>query len=118
MTLYVRVGNRTLTNAEIASLSAKQIEQIKIDAEKANKKRLENIQRSMGINPQAVTLDVTPAAVAARNAAIKVEEARIAAVPPAEPAQVQPEAPVEEAPPAPEGKKEAAKGKKAKAATA
>lgn len=80
MGLYVRVGNRTFTGEEAKLLSAKQIEQIKIDAEKANQKRLENMRNSLGIkNPQAVTLDVTPAGVAARKAAIAAEEAKIAA---------------------------------------
>jgi len=79
MTLYVRVGNRTLTGEEASHLTPKEILEIKTDAEKANQKRLENMRNSLGIkNPQAVTLDVTPAGVAARKAAIEAEEARIA----------------------------------------
>jgi hypothetical protein len=79
MTLYVRVGNRTFTGEEAAILSKKQIEKIKIDAEAANQKRLENMRNSLGIkNPQKMTIDVTPAGIAARKAAIAAEETKIA----------------------------------------
>jgi hypothetical protein len=80
MALYVRVGNRTFTGDEAANLSKKQIEKIKIDAEAANQKRLENTRNSLGIkNPQKMTIDVTPKAVVARQAAIAAEEAKLAA---------------------------------------
>jgi len=79
MALYVRVGNRTFTGDEAASLSQKQIEKIKTDAEAANQKRLENMRNSFGIkNPQKMTIDVTPAGIAARKAAIAAEEAKLA----------------------------------------
>lgn len=79
MGLYVRVGNRTFSGAEAASLTQKQIDKIKIDAEAANQKRLENMRNSLGIkNPQKMTIDVTPSGVAARKAAIAAEEAKLA----------------------------------------
>jgi hypothetical protein len=80
MALYVRVGNRTFTGEEAASLTQKQINKIKIDAESANQKRLENMRNSLGIkNPQKMTIDVTPKGIAARKAAIEAEEAKLAA---------------------------------------
>lgn len=100
-TLYVRVGNRTLPAEEAARLSPKEVSQAKAEAEEANRKRLENMQKALGLNlPKGaanVTLDVTPAGIAARKAAIAAEEAKIAeeakaaepapAQPPAEPAK-------------------------------
>jgi len=79
MANYVRVGNRTMTEAERASLTPKQVQEIKIQAEKANQKRLENIQATLGQSPQKMTIDVTPKGVATRKAAIAAEEAKIAA---------------------------------------
>jgi hypothetical protein len=79
MTLYIRVGNRTLTGEEAKRLTPDQIEKIKTDADKANQKRLENMRKGLGLEPQRITLDVTPKAVAARKAAIAVEEAKLAA---------------------------------------
>lgn len=77
---YFRIGNRTLTQDEMTRLRPADIEKIKQDSELANEKRLENIRKSLGVKtPQAVTLDVTPAGIAARNAAIAAEEAKIAA---------------------------------------
>ena len=77
---YVRIGNRTLLAQDVKSLSQKQIEEIKADGERANQKRLENLRASMGIKLDApLTLDVTPAGIAARKAAIAVEEAKLAA---------------------------------------
>jgi hypothetical protein len=79
MTKYFRVGNRTFTEHELQFMTPKKIEEVKADGELANQKRLENIRKGLGMEPQKVTLDVTPAGVATRNAAIAVEEARIAA---------------------------------------
>lgn len=94
MGLYVRVGNRTFTGAEAASLTQKQIDKIKIDAEAANQKRLENMRNSLGIkNPQKMTIDVTPKGVAARKVAIADEEAKIAAEAAAITKEIGPEAP-------------------------
>lgn len=108
-TLYVRVGNRTMTSQEAHRLSPAQLKQAEIDAEKAKQKRLDNIARALGQAPKSITLDVTPAAVAARKAAIAAEEAKLAAE--SAPADV----PQTSATPAePEVKK--SKGKKATAA--
>ncbi len=79
MTDYFRVGNRTLTASEMGFMTPKQIEEIKTQAEVAKQKRLENLRKGLGVEPQKITLDVTPAGVAARKAAIAAEEARIAA---------------------------------------
>lgn len=79
MTDYFRVGNRTFTAVELGFMKPAEIEKIKIDGEEANKKRLENMRKGLGMEPQKVTLDVTPAGIAARREAIAVEEARIAA---------------------------------------
>jgi len=77
---YVRIGNRSFPVEEAQNLSQKQIEEIKTDAEKANQKRLENMRKGLGLEPNApITLDVTPAGVAARHKAIAAEEAKIAA---------------------------------------
>jgi len=116
MALYVRVGNRTFTGEEAASLSQKQIEKIKIDAEAANQKRLENMRNSLGIkNPQKMTIDVTPAGVAARKAAIAAEEAKLAAEAQAVTEEIGPEASsfVAEAEAPVEDVKKSSKGKKA-----
>ena len=79
MTKYFRVGNTTMTEREILFTSPEKLEQIRIDAEKANQKRLENIRKSLGIKgPVNLTLDVTPKGIAARKAAIEAEEAKIA----------------------------------------
>jgi len=68
-----------MTAQEALLLTPAQVKQAEADAEKANQKRLENIRNSMGVKaPQNITLDVTPAGVAARTAAIKAEEAKIA----------------------------------------
>jgi hypothetical protein len=75
---YVRVGNRTFTMAERALLTPKQITEIKAQADRAHLKRLENMRLAAGgTNPQAMTLDVTPAGIAKRAAAIAAEEAKI-----------------------------------------
>lgn len=79
MTKYFRVGNRSLTEHEMKFMTAEKLEQIKKDGELANQKRLENMRKGLGLEPQKVTLDVTPTGIAARNAAIKAEEDRIAA---------------------------------------
>lgn len=79
MTDYYRVGNRTLTATELGIMTPKQVEEIKIDAERANQKRLENTRRGLGMEPQKITLNVTPEAVAARNEAIVAEEVKIEA---------------------------------------
>jgi hypothetical protein len=79
MAEYVRIGNRTFTSEQVKSLTPKQVAEIKVQAEKANQKRLDNMRQSMGLEPQKVTLDVTPRGIAARKAAIDAEEARIAA---------------------------------------
>jgi len=76
---YVRIGNRSFPVEEARGLSQKQIEEIMIDAERANQKRLENMRAGLGLEPQKMTIDVTPSGVAARNKAIAAEEARIAA---------------------------------------
>jgi len=68
-----------MTAQEALLLTPAQVKQAEADAEKANQKRLENIRNSMGVKaPQNITLDVTPAGVAARTEAIKAEEAKIA----------------------------------------
>jgi len=118
MALYVRVGNRTFTGEEAASLSKAQINKIKIDAEAANQKRLENMRNSLGIkNPQKMTIDVTPAGVAARKAAIAAEEAKLAAEAQAVTEEIGSEAPSfiaeAEAPVEDVKKSSKAKGKKA-----
>ena len=80
MTNYTRVGNRTFTQHEFQSMSPGQIEQIRADGELVNQKRLDNLRKSFGIQPNApITLNVTPAGVAARKIAIAAEEAKIAA---------------------------------------
>lgn len=79
MANYRRIGNRTLTSTELQNLTAAQINKIKEDGERANQLRLENMRKGLGIEPQKVTLDVTPAGIAARKEAIAAEEARIAA---------------------------------------
>lgn len=79
MTNYRRVGNRTFRERDLKFMTPQQIEKIKTDGEKANERRLENMRRGLGIKPEAITLDVTPAGIAKRQAAIKAEEARIAA---------------------------------------
>ncbi len=79
MTYYRRVGNRSLTQKDMQFMKPSQLEKIKADGEIANQKRLENMRKGLGLEPQKVTLDVTPAGVAARKAAIAAEEARIAA---------------------------------------
>ena len=79
MANYFRVGNRTFTGSELGLLSKADIEKVKADGVAANEKRLENMRKGLGMEPQKVTLDVTPAAVAARKAAIEAEEAKIAA---------------------------------------
>lgn len=79
MTDYVRVGNRTLTADEMRFTTPKQIKEYEEQAEKANQKRLDNMRKSLGMDPKKVTLDVTPKGVAARKVAIAVEEAKIAA---------------------------------------
>lgn len=77
---YVRIGNRSFQAEEAKNLSQKQIEEIMTDAERANQKRLENMRKGLGLEPNApITLDVTPMGVAARNKAIAAEEAKIAA---------------------------------------
>ncbi len=77
---YFRVGNQTVTFEELKTLRPQDIKKIEDDAEIANEKRLENIRQGLGIKqPQNITLDVTPAGIAARKAAIEAEEARIAA---------------------------------------
>jgi len=68
-----------MTRNEMQYMTPQRIQQIKIEGEVANQKRLERIRQGLGIEPQKVTLDVTPAGVAARKAAIAAEEARIAA---------------------------------------
>jgi len=68
-----------MTEPEMRFITAEKISQIKAEGELANQKRLENIRKGLGMEPQKVTLDVTPAGVAARKAAIEAEEARIAA---------------------------------------
>lgn len=77
---YFRVGNQTVTFEELKTLRPQDIQKIEEDAERANEKRLENIRQGLGIKqPQNITLDVTPAGIAARKVAIEAEEARIAA---------------------------------------
>lgn len=79
MANYFRVGNRTLTESEMKFMTQQQLEQLRIDGEIANQARLERIRAGFGMEPKKITLDVTPAGVAARKAAIEAEEARIAA---------------------------------------
>jgi hypothetical protein len=68
-----------MTVQERQLLSPAQIEKIKEDAKRADQKRLENMRKGLGLEPQRLTLDVTPKGVAARKAAIAAEEAKIAA---------------------------------------
>jgi hypothetical protein len=79
--LYVRVGNRTLKNQEYSRLTQEQKQKFVKEGEEANKRRIERMQKALGFDPtkQNILLDVTPAGVAKRNAAIKAEEAKIAA---------------------------------------
>lgn len=116
MTDYFRVGNRTLTAIEMGVMKPAEIEKIKVDGDLANQKRLENIRKGLGVEPQKMTLDVTPTAVATRNEAIAVEEARIAAETKTIEKDLGPEAPAAlaegEAPVAQETRR-TAKGKKA-----
>lgn len=79
MANYFRVGNRTLTETEMKTLSQQQLKQLEIEGERANQARLERIRAGLGLEPKKITLDVTPAGVAARKAAIEAEEAKIAA---------------------------------------
>lgn len=103
-TLYVRVGNRTMPYEQAKVLSSKQVKEIEESAKKANEKRLENMRRGLGLEPQKVTLDVTPKAVAARKAAIAAEEAKIAAEAEAGSSEQTQTQPVDEKPKASEGK--------------
>lgn len=77
MTDYVRIGNRSFQTDEVTRLTPKQIEQIKVDGERANQKRLENMRAGLGLEPQKMMIDVTPAGIAARKASIAAEEAKI-----------------------------------------
>lgn len=79
MGYYMRVGNRTVTRQEMQFMKPAQIEEIKAQGEAANQKRLENMRKGLGLEPKKLTLDVTPAGVAARKSAIEAEEAKIAA---------------------------------------
>lgn len=77
---YARVGNRTLKNEELRNLNEKDKQKLIAEGKAAEQKRLENMRKAFGMEqPQKVTLDVTPAGVAKRQAAIKAEEAKIAA---------------------------------------
>jgi len=77
---YVRVGNRTFKNEAYKRLTEKEKQTIVKQGQDADKKRLENMRKGLGLEPQqGITLDVTPAGVAKRNEAIKAEEAKIAA---------------------------------------
>jgi len=116
MSYYVRVGNRTMTVAERAGLSPKQVQEIKEQGERANQKRLENLRACGEIMPQKMTLDVTPKGVATRKAAIAAEEAKIAAETQAISEEIGPETPAfaGEAEAPVEVKKSKAEKKKAK----
>ena len=76
---YVRVGNRTMTASERANLTPQQVQEYKLQGERANQLRLDNMRLSGEVMPQKMTIDVTPKGVATRKAAIEVEEAKIAA---------------------------------------
>jgi len=116
MANYVRVGNRTMTEAERASLSPKQIQEYKLQGERANQLRLDNMRLSGELMPQKMTLDVTPQGVAKRSAAIAAEEAKIAAETKAISEELGPETPAftAESEPPVEVKKSKAEKKKAK----
>lgn len=79
MAKYFRIGNRTVSESEMRFLSHAQIEQIKAEGELATQKRLENMRKGLGLEPQKVDIDVTPEGIAARNVAIKNEEDKIKA---------------------------------------
>lgn len=75
---YFRVGNRTFTQDEIKNITPSQLKVIEEAAKVANDKRLENMRKGLGLEPQKMTIDVTPQGVAKRLAAIKAEEEKIA----------------------------------------
>jgi hypothetical protein len=117
MANYIRIGNRTFQEEEARHLTPKQIEEIKADGARANQKRFENMRQSLGMQPNApITLNVTPAGIAARKIAIAAEEAKIAAETQTITDELGPETPsfVAEA----EAPKEVKKSKKAPAAIA
>ena len=79
MAQYVRIGNRTITTEERARLTPEQVQGMKDDGERANQKRLANMRQGLGLEPQRMTIDVTPKGIAARKAAIAAEEAKLVA---------------------------------------
>lgn len=59
MTMYIRVGNQTVTAAQLNALTPADVQKINTDAARAENKRQDNIAESMGLRKAPNTINLS-----------------------------------------------------------